>query len=737
MANVAIVDKIKSKINYKDYFDFDFEEFHLVTKNIKKVLVKDVELNTTDDTADDYFDPDLYDYVILVGADPCKHVAKISSVLKYQGYLVEDKFLPLTNPSMLLFKPEGQNAFNKAVKDINNVVNGVQSETEELDLYLIDDEAQAKEYLKVVLEHIRAGEVTDIGLDSETSALYCRDGYVLGICMAVSETEGSYIIADIIDDEIVELYQKIFDECRTVVFHNAKFDMHFFTYHFNFVFEHWDDTMLLHYCLDERQGTHDLKSLSIKYTDLGEYDRELEEYKRQYCKDHKVKVADFTYDLIPYEILGVYGATDPVATLRLFKIFHPKVMGSDKLKNVYLILLRKGTTFLKAVEDNGVPISATKLDRAQDKINTRIEELESQLYKFDIVNEYEKEYGKRFNVNSPAILRIVLFDMLGLSGPGKRTATGALSTDAEVLKELSEQHPLANLIMEIKKAKKIKSTYIDKIKLNLDKDGRLRTNFNLTTTTSGRLSSSGKFNMQTLPRDDKIVKWCITARPGYKIVSQDLKTAEMYIVAVLSEDPVLRKIFIEGGDYHSQMAVIKFKLPYTWQEVKEHHQDLRQDAKTVSFEILYKLNFREEALAKFKKLKQWLIAQKSFIEKNGYTYSFFGRKRRLPNVFSSNNEVKSHEVRSGVNALVQGPASDVNLLAGIDMQEYIEQSGIDAKIFALVHDSILAEVREDVIPEYTEKLAYFTQLDRGLSIPGHPIGLDLEIGNDYSFKEDD
>jgi len=737
MANIAIVDKIKSKIDYSKYFDFEYDEFHLVTKNIKKVLVKDVELNTTDDNAEDYFSPDMYDYVILVGADPCKHIGKISSVIKYQGYLVEDKFLPLTNPGMLLFKPEGQNAFNKAVKDINNVINGNIVVTSDLNLFLIEDEDEAVTYLNGVLADVIKGKVEYIGLDTETTALYCRDGYVLGICMAVSEKEGSYISADVISEKVIRIYQAIFDQVSSVVFHNAKFDIQFLKYHFGFEFINWDDTLLLHYCLDERQGTHDLKSLSIKYTDLGEYDRELEEFKRQYCKEHKIKVGDFTYDLIPFQTLGIYGATDPVATLRLFYIFKPKVDGSTKLSNVYYSLLKKGTTFLIAVENNGVPFSIERLNKAQKKVNKIIQEYEEKLYTFDVIKEYEEKYGKVFNANSPAILRVVLFDMLGLSGPGKLTATGALSTDAEVLTELSKQHPVPKIILEIKKAKKIKSTYLDKILLNLDADSRLRTNFNLATTTSGRLSSSGKLNMQTLPRDDKIVKWCIKARPGYSIVSQDLKTAEMYIVAVLSGDPVLQKIFIEGGDYHSQMAVIKFKLPYTWQEVKEHHQDLRQEAKTVSFEILYKLNFREEALEKFDKLRKWLLKQKNYIEKNGFTYSFFGRKRRLPNVFSSNKEVKAHEVRSGVNALVQGPASDVNLYAGIEMQEYIEETNMDALIFGLVHDSILAEVKNEIIPEYCETLAKITQKDRGLSIPGFPIGLDLEIGGDYSFKGED
>lgn len=209
----------------------------------------------------------------------------------------------------------------------------------------------------------------------------------------------------------------------------------------------------------------------------------------------------------------------------------------------------------------------------------------------------------------------------------------------------------------------------------------------------------------------------------------------MYIISVLSGDKVLQKIFKDGADYHSMMAVLKFNLPYSWQEVKEHHKDIRNKAKTVSFEILYKLNFNEEALENFKQLKTWLKKQKKYIETHGYIYQFFGRKRRLPNVFSKDRQVSSHEIRSGVNSLVQGPSSDINLLAAIDMQEYIKKNNMMSLIFGLVHDSILAEVPDNEIDHYTKKLAYFTQLDRGLSILNSPIGLDVEIAQDYSFME--
>jgi DNA polymerase-1 len=135
----------------------------------------------------------------------------------------------------------------------------------------------------------------------------------------------------------------------------------------------------------------------------------------------------------------------------------------------------------------------------------------------------------------------------------------------------------------------------------------------------------------------------------------------------------------------------------------------------------------------FSGLKNWITKNQEFIANNGYIYSYFGRKRRLPNVLSSDGGIRSHAIRSGLNFLVQSPASDVNLLAAIDMQDYIKRWGMKARIFALVHDSILAEVPEDEVEKYSTKLREFIKTDRGLSIPGCSIGCDFEVGDDYSF----
>jgi DNA polymerase I-like protein with 3'-5' exonuclease and polymerase domains len=136
---------------------------------------------------------------------------------------------------------------------------------------------------------------------------------------------------------------------------------------------------------------------------------------------------------------------------------------------------------------------------------------------------------------------------------------------------------------------------------------------------------------------------------------------------------------------------------------------------------------------KFKKLKHWLDERKDFISANGYTYSFFGRKRRLLNVFSSDKGIASHEVRSGINAEVQSLCSDINLLAAMEASREIKKRRLDAQIFMLVHDSIVALVKDEHVEEYCEILKTCTQKDRGCSIPGSPIGVDQDIGQDYSF----
>ncbi len=752
MASVAIIETKPSRNDFYQSFNqaFEFDRFYLCSDpTIKKVLKKNVDID---------FDPDNYEWVILVGADACKYYTKNASVTDYSGKIVEEKFLPVINPAMITFKPESARLWEESRDSIIGYISGTKKVvTYSTDkIYGITESDHLKDFLRAAI----ASPNSFIGLDSETTALYPRNGYILGVSLCYERDHGAYISSDCIDDEASELFQELFNK-KTVVFHNAKFDLPFMKFHFGWNFPVYEDTMLLHYCIDENPGTHGLKQLALQYTDYGDYEQPMYDWIDEYRKKTGCLKDDFSFEFIPFDIIKTYAAIDAVVTFLLYAKIKPAVTKNKKLDKVYKDILIPASTFLIKVQDNGVPFDIERLKFAQKEMQKSIDESIEELYKEPKVREFEEAQGKPFNPNSVMQLRSFLFDYLGLQPTGKKTSTDANSTDAEVLKELSEQHHVPKLILNIRQKSKIKNTYLDKIIPQLDRDQRLRTNFNIHVTTSGRLSSSGKLNLQQLPRDNSAVKGSIKATPGHKIVSVDLTTAEVYVAAVLSNDKELMGVFKSGGDFHSTIAKKVFNLECSVEEVKKLHPLLRQAAKAITFGIMYgagpsKISWQvtkdakengldyvfteddaKEAISayfkQFKGLKNWITKNQDFIAQNGYIYSFFGRKRRLPNVLSTDRAVKGHAVRSGLNFLVQSPASDVNLLAGIDMQNYIDRWGMKARIFALVHDSILAEVPDDEVDHYIEKLTGFIKTDRGLSIPGSAIGCDFDVGEDYSF----
>ena len=746
---IAIVETKPSRNDYVDLFEnsFEFDQFQLCSNpSVKRVLKRDVDIE---------FNPDDYDWVILVGSEPLKFYTKEGSITEYSGRIVDDKFLPIINPAMLAFKPEAKKTWEESRDNIFKYMNN-ELKQEKLDnIYGITESADLYVFLTRALEH----ENDFIALDSETSALYPRDGHMLGISISYEPEHGAYIDCNCIDEKAEELLQLIFDKKR-VVFHNAKFDIAFFEYHFGFKFPRFEDTMLMHYMLDEQPGTHGLKQLTLKHTPYGDYEKPMYQWIEDYRKRTGILKDSFSWDMIPFDIMKDYAAMDAVCTFLLFQKFEAALVKNEKMYSVYRDILIEGCRFLIDAQDYGVPFNKDRLMKSTALMQKEIDEAVEKLYTYPAVKMFEDAQGKDFNPNSTVQLRGLLFDFLQLTPTGKKTGTGANSTDAEVLGKLAEVHEIPKLVLDIRQKVKIKSTYLDKIYPQLDRDSRLRTNFNLHGTTSGRLSSSGKMNMQQIPRDNPIVKGCIKAKEGNKIVAMDLTTAEVYCAAVLANDKALMKVFQDGGNFHSQIAKLVFNLPGTVEEVTELYSTERQMAKAVTFGIMYgagpkKISEQvskdsgkyfstteakeviDDYFAQFHGLKSWLDKSKQFIQDNGFIYSYFGRKRRLPNVFSEDKGIAAHEVRSGINFLVQSIASDVNLLGAIDSHKEVKERGMRAQIFALVHDSILAEVDEEVVEDYCEVVRRNVQKDRGLSIPGTPIGCDFDIGDDYSFGKFD
>lgn len=766
---IAVIQKCPSNINYERDFKIpNLEVFSLSSEKVARLLVRDIDLVG--------FSSEDYDWVILVGSEAVKHYTKITSVSDHTGRSVEGKkgetnFIASISPAMLAFKPETKPVFEATVKSIHAIINGTNSgDITEGEYEPIQCPNRANEYLRWLLSQ---DNINTFALDSETTSLQARHGWMLGFSISHKKHQGVYIDAECVDEEFPELLQKLLEK-KDCVLHNAKFDMNFFTYHLGINFmkaKQIHDTMIQHYLLDERQGTHGLKSLTMKYGTLGDYDAGLETFKKEHCSRYGLKNDEFNYGMIPWEIISLYAAKDTAATLELHEKFLPLIEANPRLRDCYYNLMLPALMFLTRMEARGIPISKPRLEAAKVILTNDLDKLKAELYSHKEIRDLEEAQNSKFNPNSTPQLRKLLFDYVGLPPTGKLTGTGAISTDAEVLEELAKLHPIPKLIHDIRKSSKLINTYIDKLLLVIDTDNKVRTGFNLTSTTSGRLSSSGNFNVQQLPRDNPIIKGCVKAPPGYKIVAVDLTTAEVYYAAVLSGDKAMQQIFInmqldpvKYPDFHSSIAHQVFKLTCSPAEVKKLHPALRQGAKAITFGILYgsgpakvaesvnealleqnlpadctvedARGYIEAYFRSFPQLKRWINNCHAEIKQNGFIYNHFGRKRRLHNIRSVDKGTAAGEVRSGFNAVIQSVSSDHLLLGALEADLEILDKGLDAEIFALVHDSVVAKVREDQVAEYLEILIRRLETNRGCSIPNHPIGVDVESedggSEDYS-----
>jgi DNA polymerase I-like protein with 3'-5' exonuclease and polymerase domains len=609
---IAFVDKCPNKLDYRRLYnlsalgnDIDVVNLHMSSVSLQKLKVADIDL-----------EPDFneYDWVVLIGAEAVQRYSDVRSVANYTGRRVKerpkrskevrgaigyDKFLVSISPALIRMKPETKPVFDGTVQGIHEEILGTVAIKKPTLYTPITTEQVAVDYLEYIL-NTSIKKTPTIALDTETTGLKARNCEMLGLSISHEEYQGVYIEADALTDKVIFLAQSIINSGRRIVMHNAKFDLHITKYHLGLDYSYpinrklFHDTMVMHYALDERAGTHGLKALVMKYTDMGDYDRELDEFKKEYCATHGILQDDFTYDLIPFETMWPYAAGDTDGTLRLFNKFY-KILCNEqtaKVKWMYDTVLMPATVFLQKMEDRGIPISEKRVQSAKAFLYAELAKYEEAIYQFPEVAAFEAMQGAKFNPNSVAQLQKMFFNVLGLKPTGILTDSGAHSTNKEVLEILAKEHPLPKSIHNYKKTLKILNTFIKALEAGMDADGRVRTNFGCTTTTSGRLSSSGTINAQQLPRDNPIVKGCIVAPKGYKVVAKDLSTAEVYYAAVLSGDKELQKVFLnivkdpkEYADFHSTIAHMVFGLTCKPSQVKKLYPALRQAAKAINVQI--------------------------------------------------------------------------------------------------------------------------------------------------------
>lgn len=559
----------------------------------------------------------------------------------------------------------------------------------------------------------------DIGVDIETRRIEWEDNKLLSIGFATDEST-CYALYNIPikgarggellwHPEVWQALEDLFtDPNINFVWHNGKFDCSRLKYLCNLDARIDDDTMLYHYCaVNEKRGTHGLKDLGQLYLQAPAWDDELDKIKREYCKQHKIKLGDFMYDDIPTSVLVPYMQRDCIATLRLKRVLQR--LGRPEASFIYGKLIEASNVFMR-VELNGVRLDMDYLEDLEFELEKELEGATKRLNEVSATiwdpQQYSHDTGAKvkltdeFNIKSPKQLKWTLQQVLGYPVPSTDAATIDMlidEVDAGLITNPRAKDFL-QAIASVRKNSKYMDTYVQGLRECVCRDLRIRGTFNLHGTETGRLSSSNP-NMQNIPRDKKI-KNLLCATPGYKLVQMDYSQAELRVLALLSRDPYLVSVYVNGKDLHDAVAAEMFGPDFD--------KEQRVMAKTINFGIAYgrgpgsiaqtfkkSMNEARAIIAKWFKpmpyVKEWIDNRRAMAKRGEACTTIFGRERH----FVVTNEDLNHIQNEYINTPIQSIASDFTMFSLIEIDKFLRENNLDARIVTTVHDSIIVECRDE------------------------------------------
>jgi DNA polymerase-1 len=358
---------------------------------------------------------------------------------------------------------------------------------------------------------------------------------------------------------------------------------------------------------------------------------------------------------------------------------------------------------LRDMETDGFPVDPAVLRELGEDMDRKLNGLTARIHKYA---------GEPFNINSTRQLGEVLFVKLGL--PVVKNKKTGWSTDIEVLETLEDRHPIVPLIMEYRQLSKLKGTYIDGLLPLVGGDGRIRTRFVQTGTSTGRLSSAEP-NLQNipvrLPEGRQIRRAFVAGGPGRTLVDADYSQIELRVLAHMADDPGLIAAFLQGDDIHRRTASQVFGVP-----LDEVTAEMRGSAKAVNFGIIYGISdfglsrqlgiSRAQAGRYIDKYLNAYSGVRAFMERTlalgrerGYVETLFHRRRAVPGLTSGNYAVRSAAERMAMNAPIQGTAADIIKLAMIAVHQALERRDLDARLILQVHDELIVDAPAEVVQE--------------------------------------
>ncbi|MBM3109878.1 DNA polymerase I [Pseudomonas sp. P66] len=593
------------------------------------------------------------------------------------------------------------------------------------------------------LEKLRAAPL--FAFDTETTGLDAQQAQLVGLSFAVQAHEAAYVplthsymgVPEQLDRDSVLLALKplLEDPSKLKVGQNAKYDMNILANcaiggdSANGILMQGVafDTMLESYVLDSTATRHDMDSLALKYlnhTTIGFTDIAGKGAKQ------------LTFDQISLEQAGPYAAEDADVTLRLHQALQQKLAKTPSVLPVLTDIEMPLVPVLAKIERQGALVDANLLGIQSVELGEKLVELEREAFAIA---------GEEFNLGSPKQLGVILYEKLGMPVLSK-TAKGQASTAEAVLAELADmEFPLPKVLMQYRSLSKLKSTYTDRLPEQINpRTGRIHTSYQQAVAATGRLSSSDP-NLQNIPirtAEGRRIRQAFIAAPGYQLLAADYSQIELRIMAHLAKDEGLLHAFRNDLDVHRATAAEVFGV-----DLADVTVDQRRSAKAINFGLIYGMSafglakqigvdrkqsqaYIDRYFARYPGVLAYMERTRAQAAEQGFVETLFGRRLYLPEINAKNPALRKGAERTAINAPMQGTAADIIKRAMVAVDNWLTESGLDARVILQVHDELVLEVREDLIEQVREQIRPHMSNAASLDVP-----LLVEVGVGANWDE--
>ncbi len=584
---------------------------------------------------------------------------------------------------------------------------------------LVESENQLKEALKDFHKQ------PEIAIDTETDNVNPIDAKVIGVSLCCIDGSAYYIPAPLALEN-PEL-KKIIEGHAKKVGHNLKFDyLALENAKINLASLSFD-TMVASYLLNPGTRQHNLDALA--FSELGYHMEPIEELIGKGKKQ-------ITMDQVPLDRVAHHACEDVDMTYRLKSLYEPELKKSG-LSGIFYNIEMPLVEVLANMERWGIELDVEFLAELSGQAEKEINKLEKEIH--DLTGEPE------LNINSPLQLKKVLFEKLKLEPVNNRKTKTGLSTAASELEKIIGQHPVIEKLLDYRELSKLQSTYLLAMsELVNNKTGRLHTSFNQTVTATGRLSSSDP-NLQNIPvRGTGLgsqIRKAFKPAKGFKLLSLDYSQIELRIVAHLAQDQKMMAVFKNEEDIHTKTAMEIFGV-----KEEDVTKDMRRDAKTINFGILYGLSsfglsnrigqvsraeakeFINKYFAAYPRINDYIENIVKVAHEQGFVTNELGRVRKFPEIHARQWAVRAAAERAAINFPIQSLAADVIKVAMVDIYKEVRSKNQEVRMLLQVHDELVFEVREDLVEFYAKKFIPLMENSIKLSVP---VRVEAKAGDNW------